>query len=148
MASVAEIIEQYNTERPNQVDDTHKVAWLRKCERMIINETLLSHEHDLEDENRIELKVIGSTLKITNAGSFEEHLDGFSMDTELLVPEPYDDLYLNYLDQRIAYNANDKARYNVASTQYNNSLLLYQQYVNRTYTTKKMKSKLFNHRNL
>lgn len=148
MATVAGIIEQYNAERPNQVEDAQKVLWLHKCERMIINEVLMSHEHDLESENRISLKVTGSTLVVTNAGSFEEHIDGFDMATELLVPEPYDDLYLHYLDQRIAYNGNDKVRYNAAVTQYNNALLTYQQYVNRTYITKKVKGKLIDHRNI
>lgn len=148
MSTVAQIIEQYNTERPNQVDDALKVIWLRKCERMIINEVLVSHEHDLEDENRIELKVTGSVLVVTGAGSFEEHIDSFDMDSYLLVPEPYDDLYLYYLDQRIALNNNDKTRYNVASAQYNNALLTYQQYVNRTYQTKKVSKKLLNHANL
>lgn len=148
MSTVAQIIEQYNTERPNQVDDALKVIWLRKCERMIINEVLVSHEHDLEDENRIELKVTGSVLVVTGAGSFEEHIDSFDMDSYLLVPEPYDDLYLYYLDQRIALNNNDKTRYNTSSAQYNNALLTYQQYVNRTYQTKKVSKKLLNHANL
>ena len=48
--TVAGLIEQYNNERPNQVDDDVKVLWLRKCEQMLINEIFLSHKHDLEDE--------------------------------------------------------------------------------------------------
>lgn len=148
MSTVAQIIEQYNTERPNQVDDALKVIWLRKLERMIINEVLISHEHNLEDEQRIELKVSGSVLVVTGAGSFEEHIDSFDLDSYLLVPEPYDDLYIYYLDQRIALNNNDKVRYNMASAQYNNALLTYQQYVNRTYQTKKVSKKLLNHANL
>jgi len=148
MSTVAEIISQYNAERPNQVEDQVKVLWLRKCERMIINEILMSHEHDLESETRVELKVVGSHLVVTGAGSFEAHIDSFDMDTPLLVPEPYDDLYLYYLDQRIALNNNDKTRYNTAAAQYNNALLTYQQYVNRTYVTKKIPKKLLNHTNI
>ena len=83
MSTVAEIISQYNTERPNQVEDAQKVLWLRKCERMIINEILVSHEHDLEEETRVDLKVVGSHLVITGAGSFEQHIDSFDMDTPL-----------------------------------------------------------------
>lgn len=148
MSTVAEIISQYNTERPNSVEDAQKVLWLRKCERMIINEILVSHEHDLEEETRVELKVVGSHLVVTGAGSFEEHIDSFGMDSYLLVPEPYDDLYIHYLDQRIALNNNDKTRYNTAAAQYNNALLTYQQYVNRTYKTKKISKKLLNHSNI
>lgn len=148
MATVAQIIEQYNAERPNQVADELKVLWLRKFEHIIINEVLISHEHDLEDENKKGLKVVGSTLVISSAGSFEKHIDNFGLDTYLLVPEPYDDVYLYYLDQRIALNNNDKTRYNTASIQYNNALLTYQQYVNRTYITKKTRKKLIRHQDI
>lgn len=148
MATVAQIIEQYNAERPNQMEDSVKVLWLRKCEQMLINEIYVQHEHDLEDESRIELSVTGSTLHIKAAGSFAEHIASFDMDSKLLVPEPYDDLYLHYIDQKIAYLNNDKARFNTASTMFNNALLTYQQYFNRTYQTKKVEKKLFNHSNL
>lgn len=144
--TVAGLIESYNNERPNQIADNLKINWLRKCERMIINEILISHEHNLEDERTINLSVAGSTLKIDSGGTFEQHIDGFDMDTTLLVPEPYDDLYIHYLDQRIAYNNNDSKRYNIASTMFNNALLTYQQYCNRTWKTKKRTGKLFRHR--
>lgn len=143
--TVAGLIEQFNAERPNQIQDDVKVYWLRKCEQMLINEILISHEHDLEDEDRLELSVSGSTLVIQSAGSFEKHIDSFDMDTELLAPEPYDDLYIHYLDQRLALSNNDTKRFNVAATMYNNALLTYQQYCNRTYKTKRQPSKLLRH---
>lgn len=146
MATVASIISQYNTERPNKVADETKLTWLRKCEQMIINEVLIQHKHDLEDENKLTLSVSGTTLHVGSPGSFEEHINNWDMDTEMYVPEPYDDLYLHYLDQRIALANNDAKRYNMASTQYNNALLSFQQYFNRTYITKKQPKELFKHR--
>lgn len=143
--TVAGIIEQFNTERPNQVDDDLKLGWLKRCEQMIINEVIISHEHDLADEDKVSLTVHGSTLKITPAGSLESHMDSFGLDTELLVPEPYDEVYIYYLDQKIGITQADTKRYNMAVTQYNNSLLAYQQYFNRTYKTKKKPSQLFHH---
>lgn len=143
--TVAGLIEQFNAEHPNQMHDDVKVYWLRKCEQMLINEVLMSHEHDLEDEDKIELRVSGSTLVIQNAGNFEQHIAGFDMDTVLIAPEPYDDLYIYYLDQRLALNNNDTKRFNVAAQMYNNALLTYQQYFNRTYKTKKQPSKLLRH---
>lgn len=148
MATVASILEQYNIERPNQIDDNIKMQWLKKVEKMLINEVIIQHEHDLTDNDRISLVVVGSTLKITPAGTLEEHLDSFDMDTHLLVDEPYDDLYIFYMDQRKALMENDTKRYNVASTQYNNAYYAYQQYFNRTYKTKSQPKLLFEHRNL
>ena len=144
--TVAGIIEQYNTERPNKVSDALKVGWLKKCEQMLINEVLIQHKHDLTDEKKVSLSVLGSTLKIGSPGSYEEHINGWDLDTELYVPEPYDDLYIHYLDQRIAYNNDDAKRYNKAVTEYNNALLAFQQYFNRTYITKKQPKGIFKHR--
>lgn len=143
--TVAGIIEQYNTERPNTIADELKVGWLKKCEQMLINEVFITHEHDLESEEKMELVVNGSTLVIKPSGSFESHIDGFDMDTELLVSEPYDDLYIHYLDQRAAYNNNDMKRYNTASAMFNNAMLTFQQYFNRTYKTIKKPSRLLRH---
>jgi len=146
--TVAGIIQQYNAERPNSIDDELKVGWLRKVEQMIISEVITQHEHDLNDTSKMSMSVSGSTLFIQNAGDLTEHIASFGMDTELLVPEPYDDLYLYYLDQRIAYNNNDTRRYNAAATQYNNALLTYQQYFNRSYTAITAKKRMLRHENL
>lgn len=143
--TVAELIEQFNSERPNQVADETKVGWLRKCEQMIINEVLITHEHDLNDESTLNMEVVGSTLVLTKGGSYENHIATFGMSTNLYVPEPYDDLYMEYLSQRIAYNTNDTKRYNIVSKAFNNALLTYQQYVNRTYAPIRKEKHLFRH---
>lgn len=145
---VAGIIEQFNVERPNTVDDSVKLGWLKKCEQMIVNEVIIQHEHDLEDETKMSLIVSGNTLKIQSAGKIQDHIDSFGMESELLVKEPYDDLYIHYLDQRLALMNNDTKRYNVASAQYNNAYHAFQQYFNRTYITKKQPKKLFRHERL
>ena len=143
--TVAALIEQYNTERPNNIEDALKVTWLRKCEQMIFNEITDSHTHDPLGHTALSLSVQGSTLYIQEAGQYEDHIAGFDLDTELVVPEPYDGVYMFYLDQRIALNQNDTRRYNAAATQYNNALLQYQQYYNRMYDTNKHRKKMFRH---
>ncbi len=57
--------------------------------------------------------------------------DDFGMDSELTIPEPFSEVYLFYLDMKIAYGNNDSRRYNMAATEYNNAYLSYQQYYNR-----------------
>lgn len=137
------LIAQYNMERPNEVDDAVKLKMLKKCEHMIINEVILTHEHPVTDEKKIE--IVNSTLKITSGDTLQEHLDSFGMDTELIVPEPYEEVYIHFLDQKIAYNNNDIKRYNVAATQYNNAMLTYQQWYNRTNNALRAKVPLINH---
>lgn len=120
--TVAAIIEQYNTERPNNVDDTIKMDWLQNCERLLFEIVLQTHEDC-------------PTI------SFED----FGMDTELIADVPYSDLYLHYLDQRAAYNNNDTKRYNAAATMYNNALLEFQQMYNRKHKPLKRGSHLLRH---
>lgn len=146
--TVAGLIEQYNTERPNNVDDAHKVQWIKKIEQMIINEVILTHEHNPMDEIGLQLQVSGSTLHIERGGTLSQHMDKFDLDTELIVPEPYDDIYMYFIDQRIALNQNDTRRFNSAAAMYNNALLQYQQFYNRTYDSIRASKKPFNHSRL
>lgn len=129
---VSALIEQYNMERPNEVEDSAKVSMLKKIEHIIINEVILTHEFN-KDDAPMEMSVTGSTLHINKGGNLTQHLDSFGMHIELLIPEPYEDVYTFFLDMRIAFNNNDMKRYNVASAMYNNALLTYQQYYNRTH---------------
>lgn len=126
MTAVA-IIEQYNNERPNQVDDSIKLEMLKKCEQMIIDTVILTHEDAPEIEE------------------LNEHLDNFDFDSELLVFEPYDELYLYYLDQKIAFNNNDTKRYNTASSMYNTALLTFKQRYNRAHKGFQPKKTLLRH---
>ena len=125
--TVAGIIEQYNTERPNNVEDALKKDFLKRVEQMIIDIIIKNHQGAPDEEELI------------------EHIEDFDIDTELLVEEPYDDLYIYYLDQRISLNNNDTKRYNVASQLYNNALLTYQQKYNREHKSIQPGSYLIRH---
>lgn len=125
--TVAGIIEQYNTERPNNIEDLLKIEWLRKCEEMIIDTIILTHKGAPEMEE------------------LDQHISEFDAGTELLIKEPYDDLYIYFLDQRIAMNQNDTRRYNAAATMYNNALLTYQQKYNREHMPLQSKGFLIKH---
>lgn len=56
----------------------------------------------------------------------------FDMQSLLTIPDPYDEIYLHYLDLKIAYYNNDSKRYNMATQEYNNAYLSFQQLMNRT----------------
>lgn len=125
--TVAGIIEQYNTERPNSIEDMVKLSWLKKCETSLIEDTIKNHYGAPTDE---ELFL---------------HLEYFAMDTDLLLEEPYDDVYIYYLDQRIAYNNNDMNRYNASMRMYNNALLYWKQKYNREHMVIKEPNHLLRH---
>lgn len=149
----SELIAQYNAERPNKVDDSLKLNWLKTVDQMIMNEVILTHEVDkdladrfsdyitIEEENEDEMGIV----PLIRDGEFvhrhhpraevdEEHwFDNWDMDFELIAETPYSDVYLFYLDQRIALMNNETGRYNTVSTLYNDAYVSFQAYWNRTH---------------
>jgi hypothetical protein len=130
--TVQECIDNYNEERPNQLADDLKIRWLKRLELLIMNEVILTHE------------------------GFEPYLyrlspdssEDFDEDTELIIKEPYTDVYMHYIDMRAAMNANDTKRYNAAASLYNNALVTFHQFYNKTHKPRSKRSKLLRHDSL
>lgn len=128
--NVAGMIEQYNQERPNSVEDSVKRDFLRKCEANLIENVILLYEPREGERTKEE---------------WEEYLDEFDYDTNLILAEPFDDLYIYYLDQRIALNNNDMKRYNAQSRLYDNMLLSFKQKYNREHYPAQTRKMLIRH---
>lgn len=62
---------------------------------------------------------------------------GYDQDTDpetvLLAPQPYDQMYLRYLESQIDYHNGENARYNVSSMLFNNQYEAYANYYKRTH---------------
>lgn len=71
--------------------------------------------------------------------------DEFGVDSELSIPDPYSEIYLLYIDMKIAYYNNDARTYNIAAQEYNNAYLGYQQLFNRTHTPDRPRGHLIRH---
>ena len=128
--TVAGMIDQYNLERPNSIEDSVKMDFLRKCEANLINNVILLYEPGVGERTEEE---------------WQEYLDAFDLDTEMILGEPFDDLYIYYLDQRIALNNNDTKRYNVATRLYDNMLLAFKQKYNREHFPRQTRKMLLRH---
>lgn len=124
------MIDQYNIERPNSVEDDLKMEMLRKCEANLLDSVILLYEPQEGERTKEE---------------WDEYLENFNYDTELILKEPFDDLYIFYLDQRISMNQNDTKRYNVASRLYDNLLLAFKQKYNREHIPKQPPKMLMRH---
>ena len=131
--TVAGMIEQINIERPNSVEDSLKMDWLRKCEANLLDAVILLRV-PLEGERTPE--------------EWQEYLDTFNYDSELILKEPYDDLYIYYIDQRMGLNNNDMKRYNVASRLFDNLFLSYQQKYNREHLPIQKNKQIIKHEDL
>ena len=128
--NVVGMIDQYNLERPNSVEDSVKKDFLRKCEANLIENVILLYD-PLTGERTEE--------------EWQEYLDSFDYESNLILDEPFDDLYIYYLDQRLALNNNDTKRYNVASRLFDNMLLAFKQKYNREHFPRQTRKMLLRH---
>ena len=149
--TAAGIIQKYNIMNPNQVDDVIKLSWLNDIEHQIWIEVLATHdgsqdlaytlagEYALGDEY-----VVGDTLYSDGVeeGSAPEEIQ---MDTEMILKPPYEDIYVYYIDTKIAYMNGDNRRYNMASELFNNAYISYQQYYNRTHKPNRNRGRYLRH---
>ena len=71
----------------------------------------------------------GYTVEIPH-GPYDPEQD---MDTVLMVPEPYSDVYVKYLAAQIDYHNAEFARYNNSMVMYNMALTAFADWYNRTH---------------
>lgn len=131
--TAAELIARYDAERPNQISPETKLEWLRKLEKLIIREVILTHSGDP--------RFTSSTTPFDEDDYFED----WGLASDLIVDVPYDDVYFYFIDTRASANANDTKRYNMAMTLYNNAMVTYQQYYNRTYRPIRKRKRFLRH---
>lgn len=125
--TVSEIIGKVDHLRPNQMEYDDKIEFLSDLELMLINEVILTHEiPEWVAEHETYQKYI-----LTNG---REPLHDKAEDGELLIPAPYGrDVYYWYLVSRMDVIEGDADRYENDFQMYNNALLTYKDWYNRTY---------------
>ena len=100
--------------KPNRYSQSEKIKWLSSLDGLIKSEIIDTHEGG---EN-----VVFSV--------YDENTD---LSTVLLVPAPYDDIYLRWLEAQIDYANGEYGKYNNSITAYNDAYAIYQKYYNRTH---------------
>lgn len=122
--TILEAINRVDTTKPNSYTQVEKVDWLSALDGIIKHQIIDTHEGG-ED-------VV-----------FEGYTVDTSLDTELLVPAPYDDIYIRWLEARIDYAMRENDKYNNSLIAYNDAYDLYANYYNRTNMPKGKKFKFF-----
>ena len=108
--------------RPNQYDEKIKITWLSELEGRIFNDIILTHEHELVEDDE------GNMVEPTFLGYSEG-----SEDAELIAPDIYADLYRNYLLTQIDYSNGETDRYTNSMLMFNNSYSQFESWYNRTH---------------
>lgn len=110
--TIIEAINLIDIKKPNTYTQPEKVRWLSTLDGIIKKEIIDNHEgaEDIE---------------------FTGYNDITDVTTELLVPAPYDEIYLYYLESKIDYYNGEYNKYNNSVTMYNNAYSNYERYYNR-----------------
>lgn len=112
--TIAEAISLVDKLKPNQYTEVMKKNWLSKLDGLVFKEVFQTHE-----DNPI--------------ASFEGYEEA-GMETELLIPYPYDeDIYNYFLQASMDKENGETAKYNQSITLYNNAFLTFQNWYNRTH---------------
>ena len=110
--------------KPNSYSQPEKIKWLSSLDGVIKSEIIDTHE---------------GGEGIVFSGYTEEA----DLSTVLLVPAPYDDIYVKWLEAQIDYTNGELNKYNNSSVAYNDAYDLYQRHYNRTHMPKGTKFKFF-----
>lgn len=122
--TIIEAINKVDVLKPNSYTQTEKVKWLSTLDGVIKSEIIDTHEG-------------GEDIV------FNGYEDTTSVETEMLVPYPYDDIYIKWLESQIDYNNAEYQKYNNSTTAYNNAYSAFERYYNRQHMPKQIKMKFF-----
>lgn len=122
--TILEAINRVDSTKPNSYTQVEKVDWLSTLDGVVKSNIIDTHEGG---ENVV----------------FDGYDADTSLDTELLIPAPYDDVYIRWLEARIDYANGEINKYNNSLTAYNDAYDLYANYYNRKHMPKGSKFKYF-----
>ena len=111
---VSEAIERVKERKPNAYDDHTLLEWL----------------------NEIEARVQRELLDTAPEGIFTYAIER-DMERELLLPKPYDVIYIHYIIAMIEFNQQEYEAYNNTVELVNSTFLDAQKYYNQIYDTRK-----------
>ena len=113
--TIKECIDNVDNIKPNQYLIRDKVQWLSFIDEIIINDVLKTHE--------------GYDGRYDDFAGYSEA----KLTVPLIVPSPYDRLYVAYLKMKIDGENGETARYNNSASMFNTYMMEYRKYYNKTH---------------
>jgi hypothetical protein len=110
--TIIEAINRIDSLKHNTFRQEEKIRWLSQVDGQVYADVIATHEGGI---------------------SFQPYDDRTSLEQMLLVPEPYDELYLHYLEAQMAYYQDEADVYNRAMSMYQALLTAFTNHYNRTH---------------
>lgn len=121
---IIEAIDRIDGLKHNTYSYNEKVAWLSRLDSMVKRLIIDTHEGGEEV-------------------TFEGYNDNTDILTELLVPAPFDEMYIRWLEAQIDYANGEYGKYNNSILMYQTAYDGYSNYYNRNHMPKSGKIKYF-----
>ena len=124
--TINELLTEVDELKPNQYEDALKIGWISNLDHRIVKEVILTHE----------LPAMVETDEDGNEVIKEFSFNGYTEDdmgTELIVREPYSELYKFYLFAMIDFYNGETDRYTNSMIMFNNAFSSFANDYNRTH---------------
>ena len=122
--TIAEAISQVDSLKPNTYTPEDKIGWLSTLDTKVKTQIIDAHEG-------------GEGI------AFSGYDSSTDQDTQLLVPAPFDEMYLRWLEAQIDYANGEYNKYNNAISMYQTAYDGFANYYNRTHMPLGSKLKYF-----
>lgn len=122
--TIIEAINRIDAVNPNNYSQPEKVLWLSTLDGVIKKEIIDTHEG-------------------AEAVTFTGYNAETPLDTELIVPAPYDEVYLFWLQSKIDYWNAEMGKYNNSIAMYNTAYSTFEKAYNREHKPISKKLKFF-----
>ena len=110
--TIIEAINRVDTMKPNNYSQQEKMYWLSVLDGTVKAEIIDTHEGG-------------------EAISFSGYPENTRLETELLIPKPYDEVYIRYLEMQIDYANGEYGKYNNSMILFNNAYSAFERFYNR-----------------
>ena len=117
-------IHSIDTLKPNSYSQEEKIKWLSALDGTIKAEIIDTHE---DGEGIV----------------FNGYDENTTLTTAMLVPHPYDEIYIRWLETQIDYANGEYGKYNNSMAMYNTAYNAFANYYNRNHMPKGKKLKFF-----
>ena len=122
--TIIEAINKLDTLKPNSYTQADKILWLSDIDGKIKATIIDTHEG-------------GENV------TFNGYTEFTDLNTKLLVPSPYEDLYVKWLEMQIDYTNAEYGKYNNSAAAYNSVYSAFEKYYNRQHMPISQKLKFF-----
>lgn len=123
--------------KPNMYGLPEKIKWLSRLDQRIFEEVLLTHE--LSDEEKEPFMVEIDGKRIFSFCAYNEN----DQDKELIVKEPYDEIYVHWLCAQIDLYNREFTGFNASNAIFESTYLAFRDAFNRTHMPKGRRKNYF-----